>query len=67
MSNPEAISHITGRSQYLDDIPVVKNTLYGVIFGSPSAHGRIADLDLVRGSHLPGRRTGFLPQAISRA
>ena len=45
MSNPEAINHSTGRSQYLDDIPVLKNTLYGVIFGSPSARGNIADLD----------------------
>ncbi|TNF41997.1 MAG: hypothetical protein EP313_01785, partial [Bacteroidetes bacterium] len=40
MKNPEAAYHSTGRSQYLDDIPVLKNTLYGVIFGSPSAHGK---------------------------
>ena len=46
MNNPELISHITGRSHYLDDIPVLKNTLYGVIFGSPSAHGKITNLDL---------------------
>lgn len=46
MKNPEAANHSTGRSQYLDDIPVLKNTLYGVIFGSPSAHGIINDLDL---------------------
>jgi len=46
MKNPEAANHSTGRSQYLDDIPVLKNTLYGVIFGSPSAHGKITSLDL---------------------
>ncbi len=46
MSNPDAVNHSTGRSQYLDDIPVLKNTLYGVIFGSPSAHGKIEDIDL---------------------
>ncbi|MCU0459751.1 MAG: molybdopterin-dependent oxidoreductase [Bacteroidales bacterium] len=46
MKNPEAANHSTGRSQYLDDIPALKNTLYGVIFGSPSAHGRIISLDI---------------------
>jgi len=54
MSNPDAINHSTGRSQYLDDIPVLKNTLYGVIFGSPSAHGRIAELDLAGALTSPG-------------
>jgi xanthine dehydrogenase large subunit len=45
MSNQDTINHATGRSHYLDDIPVLKNTLYGVIVGSPTAHGRIASLD----------------------
>lgn len=54
MNNPEAISHSTGSSRYLDDIPVLKNTLYGVIFGSPSAHGKIAGLDLSAALASPG-------------
>ena len=54
MSNPDAINHSTGRSQYLDDIPVLKNTLYGVILGSPSAHGRISELDLSGAITSPG-------------
>ncbi len=54
MSNPDAINHSTGRSQYLDDIPVLKNTLYGVIFGSPSAHGKISDIDLSGALASPG-------------
>ncbi|MRR19131.1 xanthine dehydrogenase [bacterium] len=54
MKNPEAISHSTGSSQYLDDIPVLKNTLYGVIFGSPSAHGKISGLDLAAAHATPG-------------
>lgn len=54
MSNPDAINHSTGRSQYLDDIPVLKNTLYGVIFGSPSAHGKIDGLDLSSALTSPG-------------
>ncbi len=54
MSNPEAINHSTGRSQYLDDIPVLKNTLYGVIVGSPAAHGKISDVDLSGALTSPG-------------
>jgi len=54
MSNPDAINHSTGRSQYLDDIPVLKNTLYGVIFGSPASHGKIAGLDLSGALTSPG-------------
>ncbi len=54
MNNPDAVNHSTGRSQYLDDIPVLKNTLYGVIFGSPSAHGNIAAIDLTAALASPG-------------
>jgi xanthine dehydrogenase large subunit len=54
MNNPEAINHSTGSSNYLDDIPVLKNTLYGVIFGSPSAHGKITGLDLSAAMDTPG-------------
>jgi xanthine dehydrogenase large subunit len=54
MSSPDLADHSNGRSQYLDDIPVLKNTLYGVIVGSSSAHGRITGLDLSAASELPG-------------
>jgi len=54
MSSPDLADLSTGRSQYLDDIPVLRNTLYGVIVGSPSAHGRITGLDLSAASELPG-------------
>lgn len=45
MKNIESTGHVTGRSQYLDDIPVHSNALYGAIFTSPSAHGKIRSLD----------------------
>jgi len=54
MSNRDSIKHATGRSQYLDDIPVLKNTLYGVILGSPTAHGKITALDPSPAMGLPG-------------
>lgn len=64
MSNPDTISHSAGSSHYLDDIPVLKNTLYGVIFGSPSAHGKIADIDLSGALAAPGVRRIFTRRDI---
>ena len=64
MKNPEAAYHSTGRSQYLDDIPVLKNTLYGVIFGSPSAHGKITSLDLSGALAVNGVRAVFTKSDI---
>jgi xanthine dehydrogenase large subunit len=54
MNNPDATGHVTGRSVYLDDIPVLKNSLHGVVFCSPSAHGTITDLDVSAAQSLPG-------------
>jgi xanthine dehydrogenase large subunit len=54
MNNLDAANHTTGRSLYLDDIPVLKNTKYGFILGSPSPHGTIAHLDLSAAQLLPG-------------
>lgn len=54
MNNLEASGHASGRSRYLDDIPLLKNTVYGVIYGSPSAHGEITALDISQAESLPG-------------
>ena len=54
MNNIDSINHITGRSVYLDDIPVLKNTLYAVVFGSPVTHGTITHLDVSEAKSLPG-------------
>jgi xanthine dehydrogenase large subunit len=64
MNNPEAASHSTGRSKYLDDIPVLKNTLYGVIFGSPSAHADIKGLDCSAALAVKGVRAVFTRKDI---
>lgn len=64
MKNPEAANHSTGRSQYLDDIPVLKNTLYGVIYGSPLAHGIITNLDLLEARAANGVRAVFTKSDI---
>ena len=46
MQNLDSFTHTRGESIYLDDIPETIGTLYGSVFGSPMAHGKIIKLDL---------------------
>ncbi len=46
MKHIDAISHVTGRSVFVDDIPVRTGTLYGSVFRSPAAHGMIRSIDI---------------------
>lgn len=46
MKNIDSHTHVTGRSVYLDDIPVQVGTLYACVFDSPIAHGKINRLFL---------------------
>ncbi len=60
MNNLESINHVTGKSVYLDDIPVVKkHSSCGGVYGSPVAHGRITQIDISRAESLPGVEEGF--------
>ena len=59
MNNLDATGHVTGKSVYLDDIPVLKNCLYGFVFYSPSAHGTITRLDVSAAMSLPGVQKVF--------
>jgi xanthine dehydrogenase large subunit len=54
MNNLDSIGHVTGKSVYLDDIPVQKGTLYSVVFGSPVAHGKISHIDFTDALTLKG-------------
>ncbi len=54
MINQDAYQHVRGESVYLDDIPVVRNTLYAGAFGSPLAHGVIESLDVTEALRVPG-------------
>jgi len=38
--------HVSGRSQYIDDVPAPVGMLHGAIFGSPVAHGRVIEVNL---------------------
>ncbi len=46
MKNLDSKSHVRGESVYLDDIPVVHDTLYACVFDSPVAHGIVSSLDI---------------------
>ncbi|MEE4196119.1 MAG: molybdopterin cofactor-binding domain-containing protein [Bacteroidales bacterium] len=54
MKNIDSKNHVTGKSVYLDDIPVQTGTLYGAVFGSPKAHGKIINLDYSHALALDG-------------
>lgn len=54
MQNIDSITHVRGKSIYLDDIPLIQGTLFGAAFGSPMAHGKIVNLDLSAAEKISG-------------
>jgi xanthine dehydrogenase large subunit len=54
MKNIDSKGHVTGKSIYVDDIPTIKETIYGVALGSPVAHGNIESIDYKKALDLPG-------------
>lgn len=47
MINYDSIKHVKGESQFVDDFIPFEKILYGYVFYSPVAHGRIKKLDLI--------------------
>lgn len=41
MRHCDSALHVTGRSQYIDDVPAPAGMLHAAVFGSPIAHGKI--------------------------
>ncbi len=54
--------HVTGRSEYTDDVAPPDGLLHGVIFGSPIAHGMIRKLDTSAAQAMEGVRGVFTHQ-----
>ncbi len=52
--NIDSYTHTRGESIYLDDIPMLQGTLYGAVFGSPLAHGKILKLDVSEAAAMSG-------------
>jgi xanthine dehydrogenase large subunit len=54
VTNIDATGHVTGRSLYLDDLPVLEGTLVAKIYDSPVAHGHIRNIDWSKALTVPG-------------
>ncbi len=54
MKNIDSAGHVTGRSIYLDDIPVQQGTLYALPYDAPSAHAHVKKLDVSKAVAYPG-------------
>ena len=54
MKNIDSYTHVRRESVYLDDIPLLSGTLFGAVYGSPIAHGKIKSLDLSEAIAMPG-------------
>ncbi len=54
MKNIDSKGHVTGKSVYLDDIPIRQNTLYAAVFDASVAHAKIKSLDLSHAKDFQG-------------
>lgn len=54
MRNIDSHSHVRGESVYLDDIPVIRGTLYACVFDSPIAHGKLKSVNTVEAEKCEG-------------
>jgi xanthine dehydrogenase large subunit len=54
VGNIDAANHVTGRSVYVDDIPVMAGMLFVKVFDSPSAHGKIKSIDFSAAGQMEG-------------
>ena len=54
MHNIDSRTHTRGESIYIDDIPLLQGTLFGVCYGSGIAHGHIQMLDVTEAEQMPG-------------
>lgn len=67
MKYRDAYLHVRGESQFTDDQPVPENILYGTVFTSPVAHGRITDLDWSETGKINGIRAVLTAKDIPGA
>ena len=49
-----AIKHVSGKSVYIDDIPVNSQLLHGHVLYSPHGHARIKSIDITEAKNLKG-------------
>ena len=54
MKRIDAIYHVRGEAEYVDDLPLPAEMLYAAVFASPVAHGKILSLDIKNALALEG-------------
>ncbi len=64
MKNKDSYTHVRGESLFVDDVNVRQGTLYGIVFDSPVAHGKIIDIDYSQAQKLKGVKKIFTYQDI---
>ncbi len=52
MKNRDSKNHLQGKSIYIDDIPEISGTLYGLVYDSPIAHAKIINIDYSKAEEL---------------
>lgn len=54
MQNIDSYTHVRGESLFGDDIIIRKDTLFGLVFDSPKAHGKITKVDYTKAENVEG-------------
>ncbi len=54
MQNIDSFTHVRGESLFVDDISIRQDTLFGLVFDSPKAHGIIKNVDYSKAEKLEG-------------
>ena len=54
MKNVDSKSHVRGESVYLDDVPLLQETLFACVYDSPIAHGKLKSVDVCEAEKAAG-------------
>eukprot|EP01090_Pellita_catalonica_P011889 TRINITY_DN245_c0_g4_i1.p1 TRINITY_DN245_c0_g4~~TRINITY_DN245_c0_g4_i1.p1 ORF type:complete len:754 (+),score=166.70 TRINITY_DN245_c0_g4_i1:8252-10513(+) len=54
MKNIDSFTHVRGESLFVDDLMLRQYTLFGLVFDSPKAHGKIKSVDYSKAEELEG-------------
>ncbi len=54
MKNIDSYTHLRGESLFVDDMSVTHDTLFGLTFDSPKAHGKIVSVDYSKAEQVSG-------------
>ncbi len=54
MKNIDSFTHVRGKSLFVDDLILRQDTLFGLVFDSPKAHGKIKSVDYSKAEELEG-------------